>query len=343
VLTAATLAYRQLGGRSDGDQGLSESTRRPSARKCDALLPWPGAKRRKDTAPHFETAQDLAARIQTAETVLRAMSLTEGFARLVLIAGHGANVVNNPQASALQCGACGGYSGEVNARLLAALLNDREVRNGLLPRGIAIPGDTLFLAALHDTTNDEVTLYTKDHDTTLHKREIARATTSLMAAGIPGSRCMTASDMFTNRSDCQLASRRRAKRSPKSWRGMKACGRYSKIAGCIYLPSTIGAGWPGGMQVRFNGRPCRMPNTRLDRQDESCRRRGSHALAAIDNRDGDAPPAKASVGFSRGRSVDRKKNPGVPPSSSRFIIDRPVGLCKIFPTRLCIAIEGSDQ
>jgi len=61
VLTAATLAYRQLGGRSDGDQGLSESTRRPSARKCDALLPWPGAKRRKDTAPHFETAQDLAA------------------------------------------------------------------------------------------------------------------------------------------------------------------------------------------------------------------------------------------------------------------------------------------
>ena len=159
MLTAATLAYRQLGGRSDGDQGLSESTRRPSARKCDALLPWPGAKRRKDTAPHFETAQDLAARIQTAETVLRAMSLTEGFARLVLIAGHGANVVNNPQASALQCGACGGYSGEVNARLLAALLNDREVRNGLLPRGIAIPGDTIAIehgnVVLNGTTLSE--------------------------------------------------------------------------------------------------------------------------------------------------------------------------------------------
>ena len=33
-------------------------------------------------------------------------------------AGHGANVVNNPYASALHCGACGGYAGDVNARLL---------------------------------------------------------------------------------------------------------------------------------------------------------------------------------------------------------------------------------
>ena len=82
------------------------------------------------------------------------MSLTRDFARLVVLAGHGANVVNNPHASALHCGACGGYSGEVNARLLASLLNDAAVREGLAQNGMEIPHDTLFVAALHDTTTD---------------------------------------------------------------------------------------------------------------------------------------------------------------------------------------------
>ena len=92
------------------------------------------------------------------------MSLTEDFAPLVLVVGHGANVVNNPHASALHCGACGGYSGEVNARLLAGLLNDAEVRAGLAGGGITVPEDTVFLAALHDTTTDDVTLYESDLD-----------------------------------------------------------------------------------------------------------------------------------------------------------------------------------
>lgn len=74
----------------------------------------------------------------------------------------GGNVTNNPHASALHCGACGGYSGEVNARLLAGLLNDPEVRPGLVTRGIDVPADTVFIAALHDTTTDRVTLYDGD-------------------------------------------------------------------------------------------------------------------------------------------------------------------------------------
>ena len=37
------------------------------------------------------------------------------------------------------CGACGGYTGEVSARLLAGLLNDPETRAGLADRGIALP------------------------------------------------------------------------------------------------------------------------------------------------------------------------------------------------------------
>lgn len=112
--------------------------------------------------PRFDPPLPIDARIDAAATVLRAMSLTSGFAPVVLLAGHGANVVNNAHASGLHCGACGGYSGEVNARLLAGLLNDPAVRAGIAGRGIVIPKDTVFVAALHDTTTDRVTLYDAD-------------------------------------------------------------------------------------------------------------------------------------------------------------------------------------
>jgi uncharacterized protein YbcC (UPF0753/DUF2309 family) len=136
-----------------------------------------------DPPPRLDPALEPAAKIKTAESVLRAMSLTRDFARLVLLAGHGANVVNNPHASALQCGACGGYSGEVNARLLAALLNDAEVRDGLVRNGIDIPGDTLFVAALHDTTSDHVTLYAEDHPSSAHTIDFDQARAWLASAG----------------------------------------------------------------------------------------------------------------------------------------------------------------
>jgi uncharacterized protein YbcC (UPF0753/DUF2309 family) len=136
-----------------------------------------------DPRPRFDPPLDLAARIAAAETVLRAMSLTDNFARLVILAGHGASVVNNPHASALNCGACGGYSGDVNARLLASLLNDPEVRTGLGARGVEIPPDTLFVGALHDTTTDAVTLYADDHPDTAHREDIVRARAWLDAAG----------------------------------------------------------------------------------------------------------------------------------------------------------------
>ncbi len=161
----------------------------------EAMGPIYGAKLLRDTfglgrgrpavepQPRFEPALDLPSRVKTAESVLRGMSLTGGFARVVLLAGHGASVVNNPHASALHCGACGGYSGEVNARLLASLLNDREVRAGLVPRGIAMPDDTIFVAALHDTTTDGVTLYDRDVDAAAHAEDLGRVRAWLRDAG----------------------------------------------------------------------------------------------------------------------------------------------------------------
>jgi uncharacterized protein YbcC (UPF0753/DUF2309 family) len=133
--------------------------------------------------PRFAPSLDLDTRAVVAETVLKAMSLTEGFGRFVLIAGHGANVVNNPYASALHCGACGGYAGDVNARLLADLLNDRAVREKLVANGISIPADTVFLGGLHDTTTDTVTLFEDDLENDLLPEDIVRIRQWLTQAG----------------------------------------------------------------------------------------------------------------------------------------------------------------
>ena len=140
--------------------------------------------KRPDAAkPHFAPDIALETRAVVAEAVLQAMSLTEGFGRFVLICGHGANVVNNPYASALHCGACGGYAGDVNARLLADLLNDRAVREKLAVNGITIPADTVFLGGLHDTTTDTVTLFEDDLETDIEPEDIVRIRQWLAQAG----------------------------------------------------------------------------------------------------------------------------------------------------------------
>ncbi len=112
--------------------------------------------------PRFSDDFTLPDRVAAAAKILRAMSLTDTFAPLVLFVGHGASVVNNPHASGLHCGACGGYKGDVNARLLADMLNDGDLRGALVHEGITIPPDTQFIGALHDTTTDAVTLFDKD-------------------------------------------------------------------------------------------------------------------------------------------------------------------------------------
>lgn len=96
------------------------------------------------------------------EAVLKMMGLTEHFAKLVVFCGHRSTTKNNPYASALDCGACGGNHGGSNAKILAAILNSQSVRQTLAERGISIPDDTLFYAAEHDTTTDEMTLFETD-------------------------------------------------------------------------------------------------------------------------------------------------------------------------------------
>jgi len=109
--------------------------------------------------PRLEQDLTAAQKAATAAAVLKAMSLTRDHAPLVLLIGHGARVTNNPHASAYHCGACGGQTGEISARLLATLLNDPEARAGLPDHGVALPADTQFVAGLHDTTTDAVMLF----------------------------------------------------------------------------------------------------------------------------------------------------------------------------------------
>lgn len=125
----------------------------------------------------------LDARCELAEAMLRSMSLTRDFARLVLLAGHGSATRNNPSASGLDCGACCGQTGEVNARAAAALLNEPEVRKGLARRGLSVPDSTWFVAGLHNTTADELSLFDLDELPASHGHDVAMLTAALAEAG----------------------------------------------------------------------------------------------------------------------------------------------------------------
>ncbi len=124
-----------------------------------------------------------ADRPSVAEFILRNMGLTQEFSRVVLIVGHGSTTVNNPQATGLDCGACGGQTGEASARISAALLNDPVTREGLAAKGVVIPPDTYFIAALHDTTTDQVQIFGLDGIPESHSAEVSRLQDLLSSAG----------------------------------------------------------------------------------------------------------------------------------------------------------------
>lgn len=101
---------------------------------------------------------DLAQRVAIVAGLLPGMGLSGPLAPWVLLVGHASHVSNNPQAAALQCGACGGHGGHQHVRLLASWLNDPALRQQLAEQGRAIPADTVFLPALHLTHSDEILL-----------------------------------------------------------------------------------------------------------------------------------------------------------------------------------------
>lgn len=122
--------------------------------------------------------------IHLAKNALVGMSLTKDFAPYVMFVGHGSTSVNNPHASGYDCGACGGHSGEANAKVAAKILNDPVIREGLRQEGIDIPESTTFLACLHDTTTDEVSIFEHEYTSDLNEVEISDIKRSLKMAGM---------------------------------------------------------------------------------------------------------------------------------------------------------------
>lgn len=102
----------------------------------------------------------IAEQAQLAAAILSAMGLNGTLAPTVLLVGHGSETCNNPQAAALDCGACGGQTGEVNVKVLAQILNNSEVRAELARRhDLQIPADSRFYAAMHHTTTDDLQVF----------------------------------------------------------------------------------------------------------------------------------------------------------------------------------------
>jgi hypothetical protein len=100
----------------------------------------------------------LAERVALATGLLKAAGLVEVRAAYVLLCGHGSRSANNPHDATLQCGACGGCSGEYSARLAAGLLQDPQVRSALAGQGIEVDEGVRFVPAVHDTLTDRIVL-----------------------------------------------------------------------------------------------------------------------------------------------------------------------------------------
>lgn len=125
-----------------------------------------------------------SAQADLAEKILRGIGLSQDFARLVVFCGHGSETANNPLQAGLDCGACGGHSGEPNARFAAMLLNQSYIRNALAERGIEIPRDTLFIAGLHNTTTDSVELADLSEVPSTHAEDLEELARHLAEAGL---------------------------------------------------------------------------------------------------------------------------------------------------------------
>jgi uncharacterized protein YbcC (UPF0753/DUF2309 family) len=155
--------------------GLTRPVKDPNIDGLDAqVLGRVGPRIEARTVGGRETGFDARQRLIQAEAVLRGMSLTDQFARLILLVGHGSTTANNPHASSLDCGACGGHTGEANARVAASILNLPDVRAGLRGRGIDIPDDTWFLGCVHDTTTDDIQVFDVDEAPGTHRDDIQR-------------------------------------------------------------------------------------------------------------------------------------------------------------------------
>ncbi len=156
-----------------------------TAHSLDRLI-GPGSRLPTDPAVRIEVNSEsglsLEERTLFAETILTTMGL-QRFAPLVVLCGHLSLTSNNPHATSLDCGACGGAPGNASARVAATIFNDPEVRTMLKARGITVPADTWFIAAEHDTASDHVTVLDRHQVPATHNELVANFERDISVAG----------------------------------------------------------------------------------------------------------------------------------------------------------------
>ncbi len=128
-------------------------------------------KQTSKTTPSLENLS-LEDQLAYAKSSLITIGLTSNFAKIVVLCGHGSTTENNAYATALDCGACGGRHGGSNAKILSAILNNKEVRTKLALHSILIPDQTKFIAGQHNTTTDDIELYEKEKNLDLEKLKL---------------------------------------------------------------------------------------------------------------------------------------------------------------------------
>lgn len=197
---ASSFAYVEFFGAMAGVSILKRS-----------VLPHPSPnqqiKRKFDDTTKLTAALDLDAKVATATFALTHMGL-RNFAPTVMICGHGSVTTNNAFASSLDCGACGGHAGDLNARVLCSILNDTEVRGRLRKNGkLNIPDATRFVPAIHETVTDRIIVLEESALPAAQQKLLSHLQSGLTKAaegaqaerkGISANECPTGSQRVTN-------------------------------------------------------------------------------------------------------------------------------------------------
>lgn len=120
----------------------------------------------------FLSTENITNTAESMASFLKTIGLTRSFSPIVVICGHQARTTNNPFQATFDCGACGGNSGNINAKITCEILNNNKIRCLLHRQGIEIPNETIFISACHETTTDELLLENGVFDSNIHIEKI---------------------------------------------------------------------------------------------------------------------------------------------------------------------------